>query len=306
MIVTELYNGQGLGNQLWVYFVTRIISERNGYEFGIQSTHKFKGKDFIKIDFGKSVTGGIGPEGGPPIKLPDGISNYYKEKTKIHPYSKLDISERDDDLLNIVDNTKIDGNMQSYDYIKNHRDKIIEYIEIDEDKNIRDYDKDNICVIHIRGGDFNYSSAMLDSNYYYNAIKYMREINSNMIFYVVTDDVYTSRRLLPDIEIIGSSTKNIPDFNKASHHMGGPIYIDYTILNNAKNIIMSASSFGWWAVWTNRNVKNAIAPKYWAAYKQSDGYWSCGDSIIDGWRYIDRNGVVFTYEECKNNVISYG
>ena len=91
MITTELYNGQGLGNQLWCYFVTGIIASKNGYEFGIQSPHKFKGKEFMSIDFGREVIGGSGPEGGPPITLPNGISNYYRERITRHP-SEINIS----------------------------------------------------------------------------------------------------------------------------------------------------------------------------------------------------------------------
>ena len=49
MIVTELYDGQGLGNQLWCYFVTKIIAKHNGYDYGIIGKNKFKGKEFIKI-----------------------------------------------------------------------------------------------------------------------------------------------------------------------------------------------------------------------------------------------------------------
>ncbi|GAH68596.1 unnamed protein product, partial [marine sediment metagenome] len=58
MIVTELYNGQGLGNQLWSYVVTRVIALDRGFDFGIMNPEKFKGKDFMSLDFGKEVIGG--------------------------------------------------------------------------------------------------------------------------------------------------------------------------------------------------------------------------------------------------------
>jgi hypothetical protein len=77
MIVTELYEGQGFGNQLWCYVVTRIIAKKNGYKFGIKSPEKFKGKEFLNLDFGQKVIGGTGPEGGPPTSLPEGIEYYY-------------------------------------------------------------------------------------------------------------------------------------------------------------------------------------------------------------------------------------
>jgi hypothetical protein len=298
MIVTEFYDGQGLGNQLWCYMVTRIIAEKNGYDFGIMSTHKFKGKDFIKLDFGKKVIGGFGPEGGPPNILPDGIKNYYKEKINRHHKSGLDISINDNDLFCVDDNTKIDGNMQSYQYVKNFRNKIFDFIHIDNDKIINDFSDENICIIHIRGGDFKYSSAILDSSYYLNAMRHFIKKNSNIKFYIITDDIFNAEKTLPNVEIIGSAKTNLSDPNKANHHIGGPIWIDYSILNNAKNIIMSASSFGWWPVWTNKNNPNVIAPKYWAAHKENDGYWSCGDSLVDMWNYIDVDGNLFEGKNC--------
>jgi hypothetical protein len=287
MITTELYNGQGLGNQLWCYVVTRIIAEKNGYDYGIMGTDRFKGGDFLTLDVGKEVIGGNGPEGGPPISLPITITSYYKEHMEYHPSSRLDISKCDVGLLNVSDNTKVDGIMQSMVYIKNHREKISNWLKVDV---IDDYSDDNICIIHLRGGDFMSSLAMLDSNYYNTAIEKMREINPDMTFYAVTDDVNTCRRILPNIQIVGSSTLGVSDNLKANHHLGGPIAVDYKILNNAKNVIMSASSFGWWPVWTNKRNPLVIAPKYWAAYKQSDGYWSTGESKVDEWKYLDRDG----------------
>ena len=136
MIVTELYDGQGLGNQLWCYFVTKIIAKKNNFEFGIMSTEKFKGKEFMSLDFGNEVSGGLGPEGGPPNILPNSVTNYYKEKMNFHPISRLDITEKDNDLLSIGDYTKIDGIMQCYDYIKNFRNEIILDINIFDNKYI--------------------------------------------------------------------------------------------------------------------------------------------------------------------------
>lgn len=295
MIVTELYNGQGLGNQLWCYFVTKIIAKNNNYEFGIMNPHKFKGKEFMEIDFGKNVLGGFGPEGGPPHELPIGINHYYKEKIQQHPISKLDISGKDEGLLNILDNTKIDGAMQSYLYVKDYKEEIIKSIKIKNNKEVRINDSENSCFIHVRGGDFQNSSALLYKEYYENAMRFIRTKNPKIKFYYITDDINYCKFLLKDAEPIGSCLSSETDKNKASHHIGGPIWIDYLILNNAENIIMSASSFGWWAVWTNKKVKNVVAPKYWAAHKQSDGYWSCKDSIVENWNYLDKEGRIFNY-----------
>lgn len=297
MIVTELYNGQGLGNQLWCYVVTRIIAEKKGFDFGIMSPHKFKGKDFINLDFGKNVIGGFGPEGGPPTQLPEEITSYYREKMSKHP-NGIDISKEDKNLFLISDNTKIDGNLQSFEYIKNYKNTIKEWIKIKDDYTMKKYSDENVCIIHIRGGDFKNSSAFLTKEYYEKGIEYMLKKNDKMRFYIITDDINFSRSQFPNIEIIGSSTTNTLDPYKASHHIGGPIWIDWLILFNSKNVILSASSFGFWPTWLNNNDVYVIAPMFWADYKKSDGYWSCGDSLISDWNYIDRNGNFYNYENC--------
>ena len=304
MIVTELYNGQGLGNQLWCYIVTRITAQNKGYEFGIKSEEKFKGKEFLDLDWGLSVKGGESQEGCQPISLPETIQYYYKEKLTRHPKTFLDISRRDDVLLNIPDNTKIDGNMQSYDYVKDHKDQIKEWINIKSDKNITDYSDENICIIHIRGGDFLGSSAYLQDEYYKNAMDYFKQKNPNIKFYIVTDDVGYAKKLCPDVEIIGGSVTGEHDTQKAGHHIGGPIWMDWTIIHNAKNLIISASSFSWWPTWLGE-CENVIAPMYWGDYKNSDGYWQCGDSLIPIWKYLSRNGDIKSYEQCLIEKINY-
>ena len=66
MIVSELYSGSGLGNQLWNLVVPRIVAEKNGYEWGVKKSNPFKACAFMKdFDFGKEVVGGSGPEEDP-------------------------------------------------------------------------------------------------------------------------------------------------------------------------------------------------------------------------------------------------
>jgi hypothetical protein len=298
MIVTEFYNGQGLGNQLWCYIVLRCLCEDKNYDFGIMTPEKFKGKEFMDIDMGNKVIGGSGPEGGPPIELPHGITGYFREKSIDHPVAKILISKMDMSLYSIPDNTKIDGNFQSINYIENYRKKIKEWIKIRDDKNLKEFSFENICIIHIRGGDFLGSLAYLTSEYYKNAIEIFKKENPNMVFYIITDDPSYANSILPEIKIIGGSSSGKSDNEKAGHHMGGPVWMDWSILYNCKNAIISASSFSWWPIWLNDNA-NVIAPMYWADYKRSDGYWSCGDSLISGWRYLNREGKIYEYDECK-------
>jgi hypothetical protein len=302
MLITELYNGQGLGNQLWCYFTNRLIAHKRGYDFGIMSPHKFKGKEFLNLDFGNAIIGGYGPEGGPPSVLPHGIVGYYKEKMSRY-INGIDISKMDDGLMNVPDNFKIDGNMQSIYYILEHKDLINSWLNITKNLTI-DFNPDNTCLIHVRGGDFLGSSAFLGDDYYVKAMNFMKDKNPSMEFKIITDDINYARKVCPNTEFIGSVLSQTIDSQQASHHIGGPIWLDWLLMYCAKNLIISASSFSFWPTWLGGS-QNVIAPMYWADYKNSNGYWSCGDSLIPDWTYLNRQGELKSYDECLKEKIEY-
>ena len=280
MIVTEIYNGQGLGNQLFCYVTTRTISLDLGYDFGIMNYNKFKCLDFMKLDFGKEVIGGFGPEGGPPNKLPDGIYNYYMETKLIS--NNCDVREFDPNLIKILDNTKIDGVMQSEDYFIHRKSEIKKWLQVNEDKNCLDFSDENICIINMRGGEYRaFPDLYLTSNYWDKAIINMLKINPNLRFVVITDDVFAGKKMFPNYEV---------------YHFN--ISKDYSIINNAYYLILSNSSFAFFPAWTSDRVKHIIAPKYWARHNISNGFWSCGYNLYRGWSWMDRKGRMYSYDEC--------
>ena len=76
MIVSEIYNGSGLGNQLWNIVAPRCIAEHRGFRWGVRrditnsgsgasnlqtvGLKTFKGCQFLtNIDWGDEVTGGV-------------------------------------------------------------------------------------------------------------------------------------------------------------------------------------------------------------------------------------------------------
>lgn len=289
MIVTELYNGQGFGNQLWCYVTTRVIATDHGHAFGIQSPEKFKGADFMNLDFGQSVIGGNGPEGGPPESLPEGIKFYYNERRINHPDTNVDIRIYDNTLVNIPDGTKIDGVMQDEQYILHHKDEIRGWLKVKDELECYDYSKENICVINFRGGEYvQIKNVFLPKKYWEDAIQHMRKINKNFRFVVITDDVATAKVFFTDFEV---------------YHFS--IAKDYSIIKNAHYLILSNSSFGHFPAWLNEDVKCCIAPKYWSQYNTSDGYWGCGYNIITGWQYLDQAGNLQDYETCLRELNEY-
>lgn len=289
MIVTELYNGQGLGNQLWSYVVTRTLALDRGLDFGIMNPEKFKGKTFLDLDFGKKVKGGSGPEGGPPTTLPQGILHYYVEKDAWYEKYHCDIRDYDPGLLSIDDNTKIEGYFQSENFILHRKNEITDWLRIREGYDCCDFCRDDICILNIRGGEYKGNPELIvPKQYWTDAISNMLLINKNLEFVIITDDVKYARAMLPQYR---------------SFHFN--IGKDYAIVKNAKYLILANSSFSFFPAWTSETVKVVIAPKYWARHNISDGFWACAFNLYRDWMWQDRDGTLFTYEECINEYAKY-
>ena len=289
MLVTELYKGQGLGNQLACYITTRVIALDKGHDFGIMYPENFKGADFFDLDYGEKVVGGKGPEGGPAIELPQGIKYYYNERKITHPENGADIRLYDKDLVDVLDNTKIDGLMQDEQYMIHRKDEIRQWLKVKEEYECYDYSDDNTCVINFRGGEYTtHKDFFLDKDYWVNAVNNMLKINKDFRFIVITDDVYTAKKFFPNYEV---------------HHFS--IAKDYVVIKNAKYLILSNSSFAWFPAWLNKDLKYCIAPKYWGRYNISDGYWSLGQNITKGFMYQDKEGKLNDYDICMKEFKIY-
>lgn len=301
MICNELYNEQGLGNQLWCYVVARIIAKRNNCGFCILKKERFKGNEFMNIDFGWHISGGHTSQRGYLFKLPRDIKNYYSEKRELSgaTFSDMsdDISRTDPHLLNLPLYTKFDGNCQSTKYLDGYREDILEWISI-KNGYAKYQANPNICIIHLRCGDFMRSKAYLPIEYYKNAMKHIKSINKDVIFQCVTDQKEKAEELLPGVAVIGSTLLGVADANNANHHHGGPIGVDFCLLMNAHYLIIPNSSFSWWAAYLNTYKKIVVAPKYWARFNVADGFWSPSDIITNDFTYLDRDGKIFSSDEC--------
>ena len=305
MLVNEIYLGSGIGNQIWTSVVTRILAEKLGYKYGIKGKELWKGAGWMPLFWGEEVVGGKSPDGGPPETLPEGIKYYYRERQEGHYIQGRehhDMNPIDHGLFFLPDNTKLDGSLQNMLYIEDRRDDIREWLKIDEDKIIREYSSDDICVIHFRGGDYSTGHSFLPPQYYQMAMGHMRNRNPNMKFVIVTDDADLARKHIPGAEVVGaaiSDEEGGPDYKIGWYQMkGGPLSIDYSILNTAKNVIMSSSTFSFWPVWLSTELDNVIVPMYWFDWNTSNGWWRPVDSIVDEWTYMDRGGHLKSGEDC--------
>lgn len=117
---------------------------------------------------------------------------------------------------------------------------------------------------------------------------YMKKINSNMQFLIITEDVEAANIMFPKIP---------------AYHLG--MGEDYAAIHAAKYLIVSNSSFAFFPIFTSDNVETVIAPKFWAGYNYSDGYWASEQNIYTGWKYLGRDGNLYTADECRDELKRY-
>ena len=299
MLAASIHEHAGLGNQIWRYVCCRVFAEKLGYNFGV-SHPGWRGK-FLNIDWGEDPKMNV--EEDSDYQSSSGFS-YYKEESIHHASAPGEIGDPDLKFETLEDNTYINGTFQKMSYIEDYRDKICEWLTYDDKYKITDFSDDNLCVIQLRGGDYTTGHSMLPPEYYHQAMHHMRQNNPDVEFVIVTDDPKTAQRMIPNTPIIGSATAEEKDpdqkFISWYEYTGGPVSMDYTILNHAKYAIISSSTFAFWPIWTNKKLLNVIAPKYWFDYNRSNGWWRPKDGIVNdpAWLWMDKFGGLFESKTC--------
>lgn len=272
MITGIFHAGSGLGNQLHRYIATRCLAIDKGYDFGMENPDLFKGKGIFNIDTGMPF---------------ESLELKFVEE-RINLSNGTDIRPYDSKLHEINDNTTIDGEFQDEKYWEHHTEEVREWLKCESKPfNIPFIKPEEICVLNLRGGEYvSVADLFLSKEYWYTAMEHMKQINPNMRFGIVTDDVLKAREWFPNFPI--------------RHDEG-----DWSAINQAHYLILSNSSFAILPAYLNQNVKQIIAPKYWARHNISNGYWALAQNMYKGWTYQDRNGELFDYDTCKKELEDY-
>ena len=291
MLGIEVQKGFGLGNQLFFYVTARCLALDKGYGFSVldpehfaNNMHSDCGLYFMDLDMGI------------PSKKDDYRKVFQEKETRLYAgNSKHDlthgvyVTDTDQALFEIGDDTLLYGNLQTEDYFISHKEEIKKWLAVKPAYDCREYSREHLCILHLRCSDYMGSPELfLRKKYWILGMEQMRKIDPDMEFMIITNDVKEAGKLLPGILAY--------NFDLAK---------DYSVLKNAKYLLLANSSFAYFPAFTSDTVEYILAPKYWARHNVSDGYWASEQNIYEGWHYMDRKGRVFTAEECRRELAEY-
>lgn len=276
MTIVTNFSGN-LGNHIFSYILTRTVAEKLNFKFGFNPIPEFdylNGKSqldmLFDLDYGEIHNHSY-------YLIPDG----YKQWTELaEDYGNRSFCSYQSSVFNIEDDTKLfircGQDARYYD-----KEKVKNWLKISDkiftDRAVFDLPlwDTNFVVINVRGGEYKgISELCLLQDYYLSAVKKMQERISNCKFIVVTDDINYASSILP---------YPVYHFN---------IALDYWIIQNARNLIISNSSFAIIPAWINSS-ENIIAPRFWARYNVSTGYWTSSDIWTFGFKFLGRDGELY-------------
>ena len=276
MIFLEFLDGQGLGNQLWNYATLRSICTILKYDFKVINPEKFKGRDFLEIDYKYSNN----------KKNSNKSSKDFIFNEKIYYDNTLNsfASDFDSEILNLKPNTQIKGIFQSEKYF--FKNDINQYFKIKSKIKESIFSRNKYCIINIRGGEYKrFKNLILPKSYWIKAMENMKRLEKDIIFYIVTDDYDYARKLLPKIKILRGNIED--DFMKI-------YYANYLIISN--------SSFAYFPIKLGKKPIEVIAPANWSRFGNQEGKWVSPANFYEGWSYQDSKGSIISSNLIHKNI----
>lgn len=209
--IKTIYNDvskQGLGNRLFQYCWARNIAEAKG--FYLKST-PINGFSETYLDI-------------PGIKF---FENEYvtPEATQIFDMNKID---------NHLGKIIISGYSQRYEHYIKNKNNIKKWLKIENEDSYQ-IPNENDIVVNVRLGDYVNLGWDLPIEYYEEMLK--KETYENA--YIICDEPQNSK--LNKLVSMGCIIKDNSDYKKLKY------IADFVFVKNAKKVVISNSTFSWWA-----------------------------------------------------------
>jgi len=187
-------------------------------------------------------------------------------------------------LKTLRDNTVYSGYYQSEIYFKDYKLDIIRLFKVlpeHKKKFIHKYgelfSQHKIIAIHIRRKDYTEfplfnikGGALLPFEYFWYCLHCIASFDTYKVIFV-SDEIDVVKREFSTLE-------------NAMFESNDAI-VDFQIIKNADEIIISNSSFSWWAAYLNQKNAAVFVPKHWLGFSVQKEY-PVG-AVVDKWRKVD-------------------
>lgn len=276
MININLHSGQGLGNQLWVIASGYCLSLKKDTTLQIFSNQFFKGKEIF--DFSYCFNTNIYKKACNDKTFNEEMYFYKKENCYVFTYDQkiLDFDN---------ENIHLEGNFQSTKYFFNFENELRMFFNpLTRIKNLSKQ-FNNKGILNIRGGEYKRSNVILPKSYWHGAYKHLSNLHNKSDIICVTDDYKYAKSIFPDLEIISNSIPNC-----------------FAALLGCKNICVSNSSFSFFPLFLNKNVKNVFAPYQWARFNNQENLWLNPCNFYENWKWLNSNNTIVSIENCLKNI----
>lgn len=225
----------GLGNQMFEVAAAASLAKDNGAQLIVNPSEHFLPNQGKNVNtYAANVFSKIAFDAKPPVKV-----GYSWEKPTYQP-------------IPYAPNLKLGGHYQSFKYFDHNRDYIKKLFLDDNTLYELDchYHMTGVTTaIQVRRGDyikFPNHHPMMTAEYYKKAVE-MTECDQ---IYICSDDIEWCKENLK--------------FDKPVQYIKDRDYCELYLIASCKNIVISNSSFGWWAAYLKRyDYGKVIAPATW-------------------------------------------
>lgn len=286
----------GLGNQLFGYFAGLYLSRHLGVDFiphvakrqrgetqytsGIESFELsnplFQGSDFkfrTILFYRRAKRRALRVFGFSPLEA--------EHFSKLHSATPIG---NDPDILTAPKGSVIEGYFQTYMYFSSLHDFDAQALKLKSrsswfEEKEREMMELNPIVMHVRRGDYvnpkNRKIGALSSEFFRSALLsiFLTETSSMRPVWVFSDDIENVRDEFEFLNLFNTHFVKVPDNSDPAESL--------SLMSLASSIIISNSTFSWWAATLSSSAK-IVAPSKW--FKEMD---DPDDLIPDHWIRID-------------------
>lgn len=268
-IYCELKKGMGLGNQLWTILSTKGIATRMDVPHFTAGYDEFLAQDFLEVNT-KSID-----------KIPPAI-NRLAEKSFHWKEGRFQGCLFDDRLLKLDarEDWHIVGLLQDERYLQNTES----FLKISG--RLKNFDLRNVIICNVRGGEYRlHKRFQLKIDYWLRSIAQMRTKYPFLREVIaVSDDADYCRKL--------------GIFDKI---YAGGIEQTYRLLSEAEYVICSNTTFSYFPLRANNNLKCVVAPAYFNRPHQQE-LWCSPQNYYRSYQYIDSKGKILSEIDAKTIV----